>query len=297
MGELSQLWMLASLEAHHHAGLDREAAGGCPPEARGTFLGTGYGCTDTTWDYLEGVFRDGMATASPFLFAESVANAPSGHSAIELNARGACVTLTCGDASAAAATIVAEKALREDRLELAYCGGLELMSAPLLNALALLGGPSFVGEGAACLVLETLESARRRGARVVAEVAGTGMASDPVASATGWTVRPEPIQAAMQRALESAARLDAGSPARIGKVMLHACGCPQSDEAEKRAAETICPGAPHDSVTPVVGTHAAAGGLALLAAGLDAAQSGSVLVSAHAWGGSAYALILRGLAA
>lgn len=298
MGESSQIWTLACRDAHLHAGLDQAAgAQAPPPDMRGTFLGTGFGCTDTTWDYLEGVFKDGMATASPFLFAESVANSPAGHSAIELDARGACVTLTCGDASAAAATIAGERALRDGRLELAYCGGLELMTSPLLNALASLAGPGFLGEGAACLVLETLSSARSRGARIFAEVAGSGMASDPRASATCWTARPEPIREAMRKALDAAAKLDPKRPARIGKVMLHACGRPPSDEAEQRAAEAVCPGVPQESVTPILGTHAAAGGLALLAAALEVERSGSVLLSAHAWGGSAYALVLRSFAA
>jgi 3-oxoacyl-(acyl-carrier-protein) synthase len=298
MGEASQLWTLACREAHLHAGLDPStAAQAAPPEMRGTFLGTGFGCTDTTWDYLEGVFRDGMATASPFLFAESVANSPAGHSAIELDARGACVTLTCGDASAAAAAIAGERALRDGRLELAYCGGLELMSPPLLHALASLAGPSSLGEGAACFVLETLGSARARGAHIFAEVAGSGMASDPLASATSWTARPEPIREAMRKALDSAAKLDPEKPDRIGKVMLHACGRPESDEAERRAAEAVCPGVAQDAVSSVMGTHAAAGGLALLAAALEVERSGSVLLSAHAWGGSAYALVLRSPAA
>jgi 3-oxoacyl-(acyl-carrier-protein) synthase len=299
MGEASQLWTLACREAHLHAGLEQPAAEArtAPPEMRGTFLGTGFGCTDTTWDYLEGVFRDGMATASPFLFAESVANSPAGHSAIELDARGTCVTLTCGDASAAAATIAGERALRDGRLELAYCGGLELMSTPLLNALASLAGPSLLGEGAACLVLETLRSARTRGARIFAELAGSGMASDPRASATSWTARPEPIREAMRRALDAAAKLDPEGPACIGKVMLHACGRAESDAAERRAADAVCPGVLQDSVSPILGSHAAAGGLALLAAALEVERSGSVLLSAHAWGGSAYALVLRSLAA
>ena len=293
MGELSQIWTLVCLLARADAGLDRDEATGPSPERRGTFLGTGFGCTDTTWDYLAGMFQDGMAAANPFLFSESVANAPAGHSAIELDARGTCVTLTSGDASAAAALAMAALALEQERLDLAYCGGVELMTVPLLRALAAVGGPSFLGEGAACLVLETLHSATQRGARILAEVAGWGMASDSSATPSSWTTHPEALKEVMARALDSASRLDEGRPIKLGKVLLHACGCPASDAAERDAAEAVCPGVPRISLTPIFGTHAAAGGLALVAGALEAEPAGQVLVNAHAWGGSAYSLVLR----
>ena len=296
MGELSQIWTLACLLARSDAGLEGEGASLPSPEMRGTFLGSGFGCTDTTWEYLEGMFRDGMAAASPFLFSESVANAPAGHSAIELDARGTCVTLTGGDASAAVAVGTAVRALKVGRLEVAYAGGLELMTKPLLHALAVLGGPSHLGEGSACLVLETLSSAKRRDARVIAEVAGSGIASDPRASATSWSTDPETFRAAMAHAWKAASRDDGAGSRHPGAVRLHACGSPASDEAEAAAAESIAPGVPRLSATPVFGSHAAAGGFNLVAAALEAASRGEVLLHAHAWGGSACSLVFRKIA-
>ena len=292
MGELSQIWTIACLMAQSDAGKSGEAS--WPgPERRGVLLGSGFGCTDTTWDYLEGLHRDGMASASPFLFAESVANAPSGQAAIETDSRGICMTLTCGDASAAAAVIAAEQALRAGRVDLVFCGGTEIMSPSLCRALATVGDPSHLGDGAACFVLETSDSAARRGARIVAEVAGSGMASDPGCPPNRWSCDPAPMAAAMRRALHAGGRGEGGAP---GSMMLHACGWAPAEKAERAAAESVCPGAALRSVTPVCGAHAAAGGLALVAAALDAGPEG-ILVSAQAWGGAAYALWLRGVSA
>jgi 3-oxoacyl-[acyl-carrier-protein] synthase II len=287
MGELSQLWTLACLLARSDAGLDRQEPSAAP-EMRGTFLGTGLGCTDTTWEFLEGMFKDGMSTASPYLFAESVASAPAGHSAIEMDARGTCVTLTCGDASAAAALGTAARALRDGRLEMAYCGGAEVMTEPVLRALAPLGGPSHLGEGAVCLVLETAQCAKNRNARILAEVSGLGLASDPHAPATSWSRDPQVFSLAMRRALAGAGREE---KTRVGSVLLHACGWQDSDEAERVAGETVCPGVRQWAITPVFGTYAASGGLALAAAVLQTRGHGPILLHAHAWGGSAYALL------
>jgi 3-oxoacyl-[acyl-carrier-protein] synthase II len=291
MGELSQIWTLACLLARSDAGLEEETS--APPQKRGTFLGTGLGCTDTTWEYLEGMLKDGMGSASPYLFAESVANAPAGHSAIEMDARGTCVTLTCGDASAAAALGTAARALREGRLEMAYCGGVELMTAPLLRALGPLGGPSHLGEGAVCLILETLQRAKSRNARLLAEVTGNGLASDPQAPATSWSRDWEVFALAMRRAVERSGGKSENERLRVGSLLLHACGWRDSDEAERVAGEAVCPGVRQWSITPIFGTHAASGGLALAAAALETREHGSILLSAHAWGGGAYSLLLR----
>lgn len=293
MGELSQIWTIACLMAQSDAGRKDTESPWPAPERRGVLLGSGFGCTDMTWDYLEGLHRDGMAAASPFLFAESVANAPSGQAAIETDSRGICMTLTCGDASAAAAMIAAERVLRSGRADLVFCGGLEILSPPLRRVLAAVGDPAHLGEGAACFVLETHDSAVRRGARIIAEVSGSGMASDPGCAPNRWSRDPAPMAAAMRRALDAGGRGEPGAP---GSVMLHGCGWTPAEEAERAAAASACPGAPLRSVAPVVGAHAASGGLALVAAALDAGPEG-MLVSSQAWGGAAYAVWLRGVSA
>jgi len=286
MGDVSQIWMIACLLARNDARLDDAAT--APPGRRGTFAGTGYGCIDTTWDYLVGLYNDGAGVANPFLFSESVANAPAGHSAIELDTRGASVTFTCADVSAAAAVEFGARAVREGRVDLVYCGGVDLMSTPLLRALTAFGTVEFVGEGAACIILESERHARQRGARVYAELAGSGMASDPSAPAAGWGTDPGPLGAAIRRALDRARR-EADGPVR---AFLHPCGDAAAEAAQRTAVKGLLPEAILEQPGRVTGSLAGAGGLGIAAAVLDGRQQ-DALVCATGWGGSIYALMLR----
>ncbi len=295
MGEASRIWTIACLLARTDAGLDGAGALAPTPDRRGTFLGTGFGCIDTTWDYLKGMIEDGPGVANPFLFSESVASAPAGHSAIELDTQGASVTLTCGDSSALTAIDFAARAIREGRIDLAYCGGLELLSPQLLRVLAAIASPAFVGEGAACLVLESSEAAARRGARIHASIAGSGIASDPGASPSGWSTDPVPLAAAIRRAVDRAR--EAVVEASVSTVTLHAPGSPGADAMEREAVDETFPEARRVIPSAVFGAYTAAGGLGVAAAARAAGRSaagGLTLVNGFSWGGSCHCLALAG---
>src|SRR5206468_4160736 len=188
-----------------------------------------------------------------------------------LGARGANVTLTVGDASAGVALDRAARSIRDGRLEMAYCGAVEMMSEPLLRILAGLNCPDFVGEGCVCLLLETLEGARGRNARVYAEVAGTALGSDSRTPATRWSRDPEAIARPLRRAVAAATGEGGPAGARVQAVFLHAAGYPESDAAEIAAAEATFPGVARTSLAQKTGAFAAAGGLNLAAAVLEAA--------------------------
>ena len=285
MSELSQVWTIACLVARADAGLD--GATFHPPPRRGVYLGTGFGCIDATWDYLQGLVRDGTAQASPLLFSESVSNAPAGHSAIELEAQGASETLTTSDGSAAAAVASAYRAVRDGRVGVAYAGGVELLLDPLPRVLAGIGAPRFLGEGCACLVLESLDAARARGARVHAEIAGVALAADPECPAGNWSRNPEPIAALLRRASRAADGVS------VERVFLHVCGASASREAERSAAEQVWPGCTPIVPARVFGDLAAAGGISLAAAVLSASRSTATVALASAWGGALFALTAK----
>ena len=317
MSLLSQNWVVACLKARADARLNAaqntgfaggvragrsaaqpdqaavDASGAPAPERTGVFLGTGFGCLQCTAEYLDGVQRDGLGLGSPFLFSESVANAPAGHAAIELVCRGPNLTLTCGDAAGMAAVEAGARAIRQGRADAVYAGGAEQMTAPLLAVLARLGASAgtgkhegrrwrvpgaasnahFPGEGAACLLLEERERALARGARPYAEVKMGAMLSDPEADASGWSRSVRPRAAALRRALECS-RL---SPDDVDGVLLHACGDPEADRAEAQALTGVLesersPGVPTLSLfspARVVGRFAAAGALSVAAAALS----------------------------
>ena len=301
MGSGAQIWTIAGLLARADA-FGPDPAGLPPPERRGMAVGTAFGGVDTTWEYVGGLLREGLPAASPFLFSESVANAPAGHASIELDTRGLSVTFTCADVSAATAVDWAARAIADGRLDVAYAGGIDLMHEPLLRLLATVGAPEFVGEGAVCLVLESLRSARNRGARIYAEVAGSGLAADPAAGANGYGGDPLPLIAALRRARD---RLEAVEPRGtvdrgVGRVFLQACGVPEAEAAERSAARSVCPEARLECVSPAFGAYAAGGGMGLAAAVLelgdapDPSPRGAALVSGQAWGGGILALGLLG---
>ena len=191
------------------------------------------------------MLRDGAGMANPFLFSESVANAPAGYSAIEMDTRAASITFTCGDASAAAAVAFAARAIRTGRLDLAYCGGVEMFSLPLLRALATMGSPSFIGEGPA-LLLESMDAARSCAERASTPSWPPMRARRTlVAGATDWT---------RDLALR---RRDAPGGAhgrrRAARSLPHACGSTAADDAERRAAKEVFPRAPIHEISSITG--------------------------------------------
>jgi 3-oxoacyl-[acyl-carrier-protein] synthase II len=271
------------------------------PERTGTYLGSGFGCMQTTEKYLRDLFTEGMATASPFLFAESIANSPLGHAAILLDARGPSIGFACGDASAVAAFAQAFRDVRAGRIDRAVCGGYELASPAMLEVLTRLAarapGPTFMGDGVAAFVIEDEETALRSGASPVARIEGVGEAGDPAARPTGWSHDPEAWSAAHDGAL--AAWADGGSP--VTAIFLHEPPTPDGARAERTASERLARErgpAELRGVHAVFGCHAAAGGFSLAAAVLAASGGDDrLLVSSGSWGGATFAIALGSPAA
>lgn len=296
MSPESRLAAAAGLMAWRDAGAPARAI---LPERTGTFVGSGFGSLTTTAAYLEGIAREGMAAASPLLFSESLLSAPLGHAAILLDARGPSLAFQGGDASMTVVLSEAVRAIRNGRIDRAVCATYEMMPEILVEALVRLAlgagrrEPLFVGEGAAALVLEEAGTARASGARIHAEILGTGMAGDPAARPTSWSEDAEAWAAAHGRALAAAAR---AGPVRIGAVIVHAPPAPRAAQAESRAIDRAAPpeaGAPRRDVHAIIGHHAAAGGIAAAAAVLAArGTAGAVLLSAGSWGGATGAIVL-----
>src|SRR5206468_8925156 len=104
-----------------------------------------------------------------------------------------------------------------------------------------------MGEGAAMMLLESADRARRRGARIYAEVAGFGASSDAFHMIIPSS-DPAPAAAAMQAALEDAAI----QPAEVDYVNAHAMSTPVGDKGEARALHAVFGG--HTARIPVSST-------------------------------------------
>ncbi len=90
------------------------------------------------------------------------------------------------------------------------------------------------GEGAGAVVLEELEQARRRGAAILAEVAGYGASNDAY-----HITAPEPTGDGFARAMRQALSTTGIDPGQVGYVSAHGTGTPSNDLCETRALKAV----------------------------------------------------------
>jgi len=197
-----------------------------------------------------------LRRVSPFFIPRLIPNMASGHIALRFGARGPNYAITSACASGAHAIGDAFALIREGRQDVMLAGGAE---APV----CLLGVGGFaamralatgfndeperasrpfdarregfvIAEGAGTLVLEELEHARRRGARIYAEVCGYGANCDAY-----HITQPAPEGAGAAECM-ALALADAGlPPTAIGYVNAHGTGTPYNDEAETLAVKRV----------------------------------------------------------
>jgi 3-oxoacyl-[acyl-carrier-protein] synthase II len=87
-----------------------------------------------------------------------------------------------------------------------------------------------LGEGAAVLTMESLESAQKRGAKILGEVVGYGAATD-----AHHLTQPHPQGDAALKSMEEATRIAGISPEQVGYINAHGTGTPMNDGAEAHA--------------------------------------------------------------
>jgi 3-oxoacyl-[acyl-carrier-protein] synthase II len=162
--------------------------------------------------------------------------------------RGPAITIPTACAAGNHAIATAAGFLRTGRADVMLAGGADAFSRITFTGFARLGAIApercqpfdrnrkgmVPGEGAAMLVLEHAAHARRRGARVLAEVAGCGLSCDAF-HMTGGDPSGDGAARAMQRALE-----DAGlAPADVSYISAHGTGTPVNDRLEALALARV----------------------------------------------------------
>lgn len=245
----SQFALVAALEAWADSGLDVvKEAGDLDGERFGVAFASGIGGVHTLLSNHEVLLEKGPRRVSPIAVPMLMANAPAATISLRLGARGPVNTPVSACASGNEAIALAADQIRLGRVDVAVAGGTEAAIHPLpiaafANMMALsknpgdpttvsrpfdVGRDGFVlGEGAGALVLESLEHAQARGARIYAEVLGAGITADAHDIA-----QPDPEGRGGARAIRAAVR-DAGvQPGDIVHVNAHATSTPQGDVAE-----------------------------------------------------------------
>ena len=284
----AQFAVAAGREALADAGL---AADGRQDDV-GVVMATSGDAFEMGAPYLE-MERRGPMKADPFIITRSGQHMGAARVARELGLRGPNTTVNTACASGTDALGHALNLIRIGHARALIAGGAEALIGRLaLASMGRLGALSrnnddpegacrpfdrdrdgfVLGEGAGVLLLESERSARARGARVYAELAGAGWSFD----ATDDTAPdPEGEALAMRRALADAA-ID---PAEVGYVNAHGTSTPYNDRSETRAVK-LALGEDRARRVPVSSTKSMTGHLAAAAGGVEAIAA---LLALH-WG-------------
>ncbi|MEE1285290.1 MAG: beta-ketoacyl-ACP synthase II [Ruminobacter sp.] len=220
----------------------------------GTAIGSGIGGLGLIEQNIEALIEGGPRKISPFFVPSTIINMVSGHVSIRTGARGPNIATVTACSSGTHAIGLSARLIQYGDADVMICGGAEKASTPMgiggfcaLKALSTRNDEpekasrpwdeardGFVlGDGAGVLVLEELEHAKARGAKIYAEVAGFGMSSD----AFHMTAPPDDGSGAAL-AMANAIK-DAGiAPSEVNYVNAHGTSTHLGDLGEIRAVKS-----------------------------------------------------------
>ena len=247
-------------------------------------IGSGIGGIGSIEEECKALHEKGVKRVSPFFVPSSIINMVSGWVSIELGITGGSFATVSACTSSAHSIGMAHRMISYGDAEVVIAGGAEHGSAPsgmagFCQARAMStrndapekasrpfdkDRDGFVlGDGAGVLVLEELEYAKARGARIYAELVGFGMSSD----AYHITLPPEDGNGA-RRAMVSAMK-DAGiKPEDVSYINAHGTSTPAGDGAETTAIKGAL--GEHAYKVPVSSTKSMTGHLLGAAGGIEA---------------------------
>src|SRR5881398_1202012 len=246
MDRFAQMILAAARQAEADSGVDIAAE----PDRFGASIATGIGGLQSYQQCYHVLLTKGPDRVSPFSIPSIIPNMGAGWVSIELGTKGPLMSQCTACAASNMAIGDARDEIRMGRADVMLAGGTE---APItevgiagFDAMRALSRRNddpgrasrpfdrardglVMGEAAAILVLEDLEHARARGAKIYAELVGYGMSSD-----AAHMTEPDPTGESPARAMTMAledARVD---PTEVGYVNAHATSTPLGDSAETR---------------------------------------------------------------
>src|SRR5438105_10351535 len=249
----TQYAVAASVQAMKDAGLDNGA--NVDPDRVGVIIGSGIGGLKA-FEEQHDVYRErGQSKISPFFIPMFIADIAAGIVSMRFNAKGPNYATVSACATSAHAIGDAYRTIQYGDADVMISGGAEATVTPMaiggfanMKALsernespATASRPfdatrdGFVmGEGAGIVILEEMEHARKRGARIYAEVVGYGATGD-----AHHLTAPAPDGEGAQRAMRRAMK-DAGwGPADVHYINAHGTSTPANDLNETKAIKIV----------------------------------------------------------
>jgi 3-oxoacyl-[acyl-carrier-protein] synthase II len=270
MDRFAQMIVAAARQAEADAGLDIAAE----PDRIGASVATGIGGLQAYQDCYDTLRDRGPTRVNPFSIPAIIPNMGAAWVSMQLGTKGPLSSQCTACAASNMAIGESVDAIRLGRADVMLCGGTEAPVTEIgiagFSAMRALsrrneapeeasrpfdaGRDGFVmGEAGAILVLERLERAQERGAKIYGELLGYGVSSD-----AQHITEPDPTGKSPARAMTMALG-DAGlSPEDIGYVNAHGTSTPLGDASETRVLK-LALGEEHALETPVSSTKGATG--------------------------------------
>jgi 3-oxoacyl-[acyl-carrier-protein] synthase II len=224
-------------------------------ERTGVFVGSGMGGLHTIEHYHSVFLEKGPRRISPFFIPMLVVNLASGQISIRFGAKGPNSAVATACATGSHAIGDAYKIIQRGDADAMIAGGTEAVITPLgiggFNAMKALSTRNdepekasrpfdidrdgfIMGEGAGIIVLESVESATARGARIYAEVVGYGMTADAY-----HITAPAPGGEGAARCMAIALKDAEIQPAEINYINAHGTSTKYGDELETQAIKKV----------------------------------------------------------
>ena len=251
LDKVSQYAIIAAREAFKDSKITKENTN---LNNVGTFVGSGIGGIETIQKQCETNTLKGNSRVSPMFIPMGIVNMPAGNIAIDLGLKGESISIVTACSSATHSIGEAYRAIKHGYEEVVLAGGseapiCEVGLAGFENMKALSHSTDknrasipfdkersgfVMGEGAAVIVLEELEHAKKRGAHIYAEIIGYGATSDAY-HITSPDPNGEGGARAMQRAIDDAKII----PEEIDYINAHGTSTHLNDSTETKAIKTV----------------------------------------------------------
>jgi 3-oxoacyl-[acyl-carrier-protein] synthase II len=245
MSRCDQLGTKAVREALTDSGLDLEKE---DRQRMGIFIGGGAGGILSAEKYRKEMIRKGWRRARPSLLLPFSTCALNDAIAEEYQVLGPRATVATACSSSATAIGCGLDAIRSGEIDAAIAGGSESLSEVTFGGFNSLRSVDeeycrpfdlnrkglSLGEGAAFLILEEEEHARKRGARIHAVLMGYGLSGDGQ-----HMTAPDPGGKGAARAMQQALKDSGQSPDEVGYINAHGTGTPPNDAAETKAIKSV----------------------------------------------------------